>query len=175
MMEYVKMIFFAKIIILMILLVGCDNDYDPEITDELIQEEAGYVNQEVAPYGSLLEEEAVFIVSEIFEENGNVLAQLIPSEPRLRFFESPRFIGIEEGVETERIFFADFDSSTLWLGRRGLVEIEEENSSTISDATTLDIVEGDVLRLHIRDIIVPASEWGGVGNVVSLERITIVR
>ena len=171
MMEYVKMIFFAKTIILMILLVGCDNDSD----SELIQEEADYVNQEGALYAPLLEEEAVFIVSEIFEEDGNVLARLTPSEPRLRFIESPRFIGIEERVETRRIFMTDFDSSTLWLGRRGLVEIEEENSSTISDSTTLDIVEGDVLRLHIKEIIVPASEWGGSGNVFSLERITIVR
>ena len=163
---------FAKMVILLAL-VGCTNDYDPqaELDDELLLEEAG--GDEIELYYGIIEEMAVFVVEEIFEDDGNVVARLIPGEPRFTFLESPRFIGLKEEVEIRRIWASDFDNSTLWLKRRGTVEVEEEN--ILNDATKLDIVEGDVLRLYVREVGYPFDEWGGSATVNRLERIVVVR
>ena len=163
----------GKAVILLLVFVGCTNDYDSqtELVDEQMQEEA----ETEMPYG-LIDEVAVFIVGDIFEEDGNVMASLIPSEPMLVFLENPRFIGLAEGPDKiVRIWASDFDNSILWLEGRNSVKIENENNATITDATTLDIVEGDVLRLYIREVGSPFDEWGGSMVRNSLERIVIVR
>jgi len=162
---------------LLLFVTGCTNG------DGLTYEGANYFNQDIEAgfeeYVGFVEYVTVVLVDEIFEENGKLKARLEPlvREPtRMFYLETPCYIVVEDDNEKENVWPpGPIDNSILWFEvENGLVEIEEDYSQIISDATISDIMEGDILRLYLRQTVVYVG--GGMGNGGNtIDKIVIVR
>lgn len=128
---------------LSLLLAGCTNDYEQQ-TDPVDEQ-----TQDVSYETALLEadEGDDFVVLDLKEEDGIKLAYVIPID------------------EADDILETCIDNNCTAISLEGAsVEIEDGRDSTRREATSEDIVEGDVLRFEM-------SEPGTYEKIVIIRQV----